>query len=139
MFALLAGGVAGLAWLGAGPAPAPRESPALANAAGVATPAAIAPALDVEPRANPGTPAASPDVAAETRATPSPDWTESPAGDAELERVGAALAREPALIDALEDATSHPDPVVRAEAEALVAEALARARAGAATPQPTTP
>jgi hypothetical protein len=139
MFALLAAGVAGLAWLGADPTPATRDSPALTNAAGVATPAAVEPALDVEPRTNPGTPAANAGISAEAHAMPSPAATEPPPGDAELERVGAALAREPALIDALEDATSHPDPVVRAEAEALVAEALERARARATAPAPEAP
>jgi hypothetical protein len=139
MFALLAGGVAGFAWLGAGPAPATHGSPALTKAPGVATPAAVEPARDLEPRANPGMPAANPGIAAEASAMPAPAANERPPADAELERVGEALAREPALIDALEDATSHPDPVVRAEAEALVEEALARARARAAAQAPDDP
>lgn len=39
------------------------------------------------------------------------------AADSELETMAAMFAAEPALIDALEDATSAVDPAVRADAE----------------------
>jgi hypothetical protein len=54
-------------------------------------------------------------------AAPAPDSAaiafNQAAADSELETMAAMFAAEPALIDALEDATSAVDPAVRADAE----------------------
>ena len=79
---------------------------AVTTAAGPATPASMPPEL--------ATPAVAPAAPASAIA-PTPGGDEIP--DAERERMAAMFAAEPALIDALEDATGSADPAVREDAE----------------------
>ena len=67
-----------------------------------------------------------PRVAAASVVTPAPHPAQTAAADSEaareeeLETMAAMFAAEPALIDALEDATGAADPAVREEAEAFL-------------------
>lgn len=103
-------------------------TPVRADAARIAsaTPVPVAVPVAAPVAAPPGTERNAQGTTAPPR--PPDAAAQEPAGGAELERVAAVLAAEPALIDALQDSASHPDPVVRAEAELLVSDALARAR-----------
>ncbi len=133
LFALLLGGAIGFAWLQAGSGPARVESRSVATSAVRDAPASDAGLTAGLPGGRDGGQEASgafptPPPANASASGPGNGAPGSPE-DAELERVAEALAREPALIDAMQDAASHPDATVRAEAEALVADALERARA----------
>jgi predicted lipid-binding transport protein (Tim44 family) len=143
LVALLAGGAIGLAWLLARSGPGPLESHSPAASAVRSTFASDPSRATGSPGRQDGDPAAAPAVAPSLAARPSAAGPASAASarpdDDELGRVAEALAREPALIDAMQDAASHPDAAVRAEAEALVVEALERARARAASVPPAAP